>query len=338
MAAYFAMNGYDSALYARDAERVDMFPSDRVFTLKGAVNGSARVALISNDMQQVVQDAFLIMVTTPAQYQEVVAQAMAPYLQDGQTVVLNPGRTFGSFVFQKKLVECGLKADIDLAEAETFIFTCRCEENAHPVLYGIKENVRLAALDPARTKRVLDTLNPVLPQFIPADTALETGFENLGMVLHPLPILMNITRVEVKERTLFYIEAISPLVANAIERLDSERVAVAAAYGQKCETAYEWLGSRYGARGATLYERIQNNPAYHHIYAPTDIDTRYIYEDILTGCVPVCCAGKHAGVDTPVIESVIRWATTIYQFDFMGKGRNDLKIDFDAMLKNYGGR
>ena len=39
-----------------------------------------------------------------------------PYLVDGQTVVLNPGRTFGTYVFEKTLRENGCKADILLGK------------------------------------------------------------------------------------------------------------------------------------------------------------------------------------------------------------------------------
>jgi len=41
MAAYFAYLGYKVTLYAREAERVDMFPDNR-FVLSGEVFGEAR--------------------------------------------------------------------------------------------------------------------------------------------------------------------------------------------------------------------------------------------------------------------------------------------------------
>ena len=73
---------------------------------------------------------------------------MAPFLVDGQLVVLNPGRTLGTYVFDKTLRENGLKSRIILAETETFLFTCRCITPGYPILYAIKHDVKLAAHDP----------------------------------------------------------------------------------------------------------------------------------------------------------------------------------------------
>jgi len=88
----------------------------------------------------------------------------------------------------------------------------------------------------------------------------------------------------------------------------------------------------YGARGETLYEQIQNTQAYQTVLAPVDIDTRYIFEDIRTGCVPTSCAGHAAGVKTEVLDTLITWASILYDRDFRAEGRNDDLIDFDALL------
>lgn len=337
MAAYFANMGFSVSLYAREQERVAMFPKDRVFKLRGVAEGNPVVDFISSVMRDVIEDAHLIMVTTPTQYHEVVAREMADCLQDGQIIVLNPGRTFGTYIFKKTLDDHGCGKDIVIAEAETFVFACRCARVAEPVIHGIKEHVRVAAHDPAQTALTVDALQKVFPDIMePAPSTLHTSFSNIGMVFHPLPILLNITRVEAQEKFLYYKQGISPLVANILDRMDNERVEVANAYGIDVPSAYEWLGIHYGSEGDTLYERIQNTPAYANIYAPTDIDTRYIYEDMLTGCVPMYYAGQAIGVDTPIINSAILWASTVYGTDFIHNGRNEHKIDFAQLRKDAG--
>ena len=331
MAAYFSYLGYEVALYAREAERVDMFPSNR-FMLSGEVEAETEIALISSDMQAVVQDAHLIMVTTPAQYHHIVARAMAPHLTQGQAVVLNPGRTFGTLAFSKVLAECDCKADIMLGETDTFAFTCRCPELCKPQIYKIKDSVRLAAHDNSYAERLLGVLHGIFKMFSLAESVLHTGFSNVGMIFHPMPILMNITRVEAKEDFKFYMEGISPLVAGLLEKMDLERVMVANAYGVAVPTARQWLAECYGSRGDSLFEQIQNTAAYKTVLAPTDIDTRYIFEDILTGCVPTSCAGKAAGVGTDVLDTLIKWASILYGRDFYAEGRNETLIDFKNFI------
>jgi len=332
MAAYFAYLGYRVALYAREAERVDMFP-DFKFTLSGVINAEADVELVSSDMGAVVKDAELIMVTTPAQYHPIVGRAMAPHLVDGQALVLNPGRTFGTLAYSKVLSECGSKADILLGETDTFTFTCRCPELRKPQIYKIKDAVRLAAHDNSYADQLLSIMHEIFGMYSLAESVLYTGFSNIGMIFHPMPILMNITRVEAKEDFKFYVQGISPLVAGILEKMDLERITVANAYGVTVPTAKRWLEECYGSRGRSLYEKIQNTDAYKTVLAPTDIDTRYIFEDILTGCVPMSCAGKAAGVQTEVIDTLIRWASILYGRDFRAEGRNENLIDFESFLK-----
>ena len=331
MAAYFSYLGYNVALYAREAERVDMFP-DNHFVISGAVEAETDVELISSDMERVVKDAYLIMVTTPAQYHPIVARAMAPHLIDGQAVILNPGRTFGTYAFSKVLTECGCKASIMLGETDTFTFTCRCPELRKPQIYKIKDSVRLAAHDNSYAERLLGIIHEIFNMFSLAESVLYTGFSNIGMIFHPMPILMNITRVEAKEDFKFYVQGISQLVAGILEKMDVERVMVANAYGVKVPTARQWLAEAYGSRGDSLYEQIQNTDAYKTVLAPTDIDTRYIFEDILTGCVPTSCAGSEAGVRTEVLDTLIKWASIIYGRDFKAEGRNENLIDFKKFL------
>jgi len=331
MAAYFKYLGFNVALYAREAERVDMFP-DNIFTLSGVVEAEVDIDLISADMGKVVKDAFLIMITTPAQYHPIVARAMAPHLTDGQAVVLNPGRTFGTMAFSQVLSECGCRANILLGETDTFTFTCRCIELRKPIIYKIKDVVRLAAHDQSYADELLAITHEVFKMYSLAESVLYTGFSNIGMIFHPLPILMNLTRVEAKEEYKYYMQCISPLVAEVLERLDLERVAVANAYGVAVPSARQWLADCYGSRGFSLYEQIQNTKAYQDVLMPTDMFTRYIFEDIPTGCVPVSCAGRAAGVQTEIMDTMVRWSSLLYGRDFRAEGRNENLIDFEQFL------
>lgn len=330
MAAYLSHKGYSVSLYAREPERVSMFASNR-FHLHGEIEAEAAIDLISCDMAEVIRDASIILVTTPAQYHSVIATYMAGSLQDGQMVVLNPGRTLGTYEFDRTLRGLNCRAQILLGETDTFVFTCRCKKPGHPHIYGIKHNLAVAGHLPEDTEPLRARMAELFGEAVAAESVLHTGLSNVGMLFHPLPILMNITRVEAKEEFLYYKEGISPMVADILTRMDKERVAVAAALGIRVPTVMEWLESHYGSAGDTLYERIQNTKAYQEVLAPTDIDTRYIFEDIQTGCVPVSCLGKRLGIETRVIDSVIAWASAVYGRDFMSTGRNEDRIDYEAI-------
>lgn len=332
MAAYIALKGYSVSLYAREQERVEMFPNN-LFELNGILNDTAVIDLISCNMEQVIKGAYLILVTTPAQYHSAVASQMAPYLKDGQAVVLNPGRTFGTCEFSQVLEQKGCIAEILLGEADTFVFTCRCEEPGHPHIYDMKSKVKIAAHKKENTQVLTDMMNNLFQNMESAQSILHTGLSNIGIIFHPLPTLMNLTRIEAKEIFRYYIDGISPLVANILEELDNERLETAEKAGISILSVCDWLKERYGSTGKNLYECIQNTHAYANVMAPFDIDTRYIYEDIQTGCVPVSCLAKELGVKTKIMDSAISWASIIYKRDFYEHGRNSSKLDFKKILR-----
>ena len=333
MAAYFANMGYSVSLYVREEERATMFPKDKVFRLRGLVRGDPVVDLISHDMKTVTTNAHLIMVTTPAQYHHIIAREMASCLEDGQIIILNPGRSFGTYVFEKMLSQYNCQAKVIIAETDTFVFACRCEKVAEPYIHGFKKRLNVAAHKKNDTPTVAKVLSLKFPNIVrPVASTVYTSFSNIGLVFHPLPFLLNITRAERRERFFIYAEGITPLVADMLERLDAERVAVARAFGADVLPAFDWLKEHYGAEGGSLYERIQNTEAYMKIIAPVDLYSRYIFEDIPTGLVPISFAGKAIGCATPVIDSAIAWAGSIYGMDFRKDGRNDEMIDFGALI------
>lgn len=331
IAAFIALKGHYVSLYAREKERVDMF-ANNLFHIKGIINDVASIGLISCDMEEVIKDAYLILVTTPAQYHFAVAKEMALYLKTGQVVVLNPGRTFGTYEFNQVLEQNGCNADILLGEADTLVFTCRCDKPGNPHIYEIKKKVKIAGHKKAYTKEITDIMNEIFHDMESAPSVLHTGLSNIGVIFHPLPTLMNITRIEAKEVFRYYIDGISPLVANILEELDKERLETARKAGIELLSVCEWLKERYGSTGNNLYECIQNTHAYSSVLAPFDIDTRYIHEDVQTGCVPISCLAKEMGVKTKIMDSAISWASIIYKKDFYECGRNNKKLDIRKII------
>ena len=95
----------------------------------------------------------------------------------------------------------------------------------------------------------------------------------------------------------------------------------------------DWLREKYGTQEDSLYQALQNTAAYADVYAPSDPHTRYIYEDIPTGCVPMAALGRILKVPMPVTESVIAWASTVCNVDFYALGRNEKRLDFSSLLR-----
>ena len=290
--------------------------------------------LITTDVAQAIRGVHLIMVVTPSFTHKMIAEACYSALSDGQVVVLNPGRTGGALEFLTTIRAKGCQADITIAETQTLIYSCRKTGPNAVGIFGVKKEVLLGAFPASRTQQVLDLLHPYYPQFIPAKNCLETSLSNIGALFHPTPVLLNIGRIENDTNGFrYYWDGISPSVAVLIHAIDLERQAVAEAYGVHILSAEEWLKDCYDTHGEDLYHLIQNNPAYGDIKGPTNIQVRYVTEDVPMSLVPISTLGQVAGVPTPNIDAVIQLTSSIYQTDFRSKGRCAANLGLDGMTK-----
>lgn len=156
---------------------------------------------------------------------------------------------------------------------------------------------------------------------------LRTSLENIGAMFHPSVLLFNAATIERNEVFWFYRD-MTEQVASFIERFDAERLAVGKAYGVHLLGVKEWIKFAYkDTVGDTLCERMRNNPAYHDIKSPSSIFTRQLTEDIPTGVLPIMELGKAAGVETPLLGSMIHICEALLGQDLHTNGRN---------LKNLG--
>ena len=129
-------------------------------------------------------------------------------------------------------------------------------------------------------------------------STLSTSLANFGAMLHPAPVLFNISRIEDSRASfLHYYEGITPTIARFIEKMDLERLELAAAYGVEGTDTSTWHELCYGLRGETLFETLRLNERYASLDAPSSLAHRYIYEDIPTGLVPMIALADVAGLE-----------------------------------------
>lgn len=333
IAGYLAMHDFEVALYDIDEEKVNVLNRLGGVKLEGCIHGFGKISCITTDIAEAAKDAELIMVTTIANAHKAVAQSLAPYITDGQIIVLNPGRTCGALVFKQALAEAGCKARFYLAEAQTLVYACRIVENGTVNIIGVKDEVLLSALPSADTDYVLRKINPLYPCFKKTANVLRTSLENIGAMFHPCVLLFNAATIERNEVFWFYRD-MTEQVASFIERFDSERLSVGKAYGIELLGVCDWIKFAYkNTKGQTLCERMKNNPAYRDIKSPSTIFTRQLTEDIPTGVLPIMELGHAAGVETPLLQSMIYVCEALLGQDLHTNGRNLKNLGLDGKGK-----
>src|SRR4030042_3063582 len=159
MAAHLGLMGFPTVLYNRTADHVAAIKELGGIYLEsydGGPRGFGKLNLVTSNIAQALENAQMIMIVVPSSAHGDIAKACAPYLTDGQIVILHPGRTCGAIEFSKVIRDNGCTADVTIAETETFIYASRSDGPAHSHIFRIKESVPLAELPSTRNPIVLD--------------------------------------------------------------------------------------------------------------------------------------------------------------------------------------
>jgi opine dehydrogenase len=287
----------------------------------GEIEGKGKILLATTSIKEAIKDAELIMVVVQATGHKWIAEKIAPHLEDGQIIILHPGRTFGAFEFKQELNRRNSNADVIVAEAQTFIYASRVTGPAQVKIFRIKNSIPVASIRAHLIPIVLKKLRLVYPQFVAGDNVFKTSFENIGSVFHPAITILNAGWIEDDAEFQFYHEGATESVVKVLEAIDKERVSVAEALGIRAITAKEWLYLAYSATGNNLFESMRSNNGYRGIMAPRTLKVRYLTEDVPTSLVPIASVGKKFGVETPVINSLIELASTLNRCNYWQEGR-----------------
>lgn len=331
MAAHLALNGESVFLWNRTQKNIQQISDNSVIHCDGVVRGNAKITKVSSDIGSVISN--FVMITTPSNSHKDIAKRIAPYVCEDMVVVLNPGRTFGAIEFAEELKKNGVEHLPHIAETQTIVYTCRKTGYDSTNIIAMKNEVEIAAIRGSDINYILEKMPECLfPYFKAVDSVGVTSFSNVGMILHCAPVLMNVGWIESEKVDFkYYYDGISRSIAGVLEKMDAERLNVAAAMGYKTDSVISWLKKKYGISGENLYECIRNNEAYQKIDAPPALDCRYILEDVPNGLVPIEHLGKHVGVKTPVISMIIDLASVTMNRDFRECGRGfDIEV-----LKQY---
>lgn len=326
MAGYLAKIGYKVNLFNRTLEKIIPLQKEPTIHLTGEVTGPGILNKVTSHIGEAIKDADVIMVTIPAIGHRSIAMEMATYVQDGQTLILNPGRTGGALEVYEILSKQGKSKDIVVAEAQTLIYAARMTSPNSVHIFQTKKEVTLAAIPAIKTKYVLSLINDAYPQFIEAKDVLETSINNYGAIFHPAPTLLNSGHIERGIPFQYYIDGITPSIGKFLEKMDMERMKIGRTLQVQTLSALDWLEETYEAHGISLYEGVQNTSAYKGLQAPSGLQIRYIYEDVPCSLVPMESIAHVLGFRTPAISSIIDIAQIMTGRDFRFEGRTADKL------------
>lgn len=331
MAGHLGIEGQSVCIYDVFQSTIDAINEKKGIKVQGEINGFGPLALATCDMQKAIENAHVINVVVPAVYHKDIAKSCAPFLKDGQIIVLHPGATFGAFEFKKVLENHQCRAKVTIAEALSLLYACRAEKPGHATIFGVKKSLKIASLPATDIDRVVKLLNTVFPQYEAANSILETSIGNLNAMMHPGPTVLNTSKIDSREDFLYYWEGITPIIGDFVEGLDRERIGIAEALGIEMPPLRDAYWDMYRASGDGLHEIVKDNKAYDGIKGQKTLNTRYLTEDIPTGLCPLVSLGKLLGVPVDRMETIAKLGGFLLNRDFAAEGRSVKSAGLDNL-------
>ncbi len=330
--AGFKVNFFELPQFADSFEKVLRTKEIQIQGI--SIDGVAKLNLATTDIQQAIKDAEVIFVITPAFGHKAMAEVCAPFIQDGQIIVLMPG-SGGSLEFVNIFKQRKVKREVTFAESCTLPYGARLKGPGH-VSVLINAVILPTGIFPSKkTGGVIPKLKPFYPMITPAKDVLEAAINNPNPVVHPVATLLSATRIEHSKGEFYlYTEGMTPAVARTYESLNQERLSICKALGYKLHhwDNLEFKNYNLGETEEECRYRILNTSmdatfGKDGIYAgikmkgPEHLKDRFVTEDVPYGMVLLSTLGDLLGVPTPTHDAVIQLASVINRTDYWKTGR-----------------
>jgi opine dehydrogenase len=330
--AGFKVNFFELPQFADSFEKVLRTKEIQIQGI--SIDGVAKLNLATTDIQQAIKDAEVVFVITPAFGHKAMAEVCAPFVQDGQIIVLMPG-SGGSLEFVNIFKQKKVKREVTFAESCTLPYGARLKGPGH-VSVLINAVILPTGIFPSKkTGEVIPKLKPFYPMITPAKDVLEAAINNPNPIVHPVATLLSATRIEHSKGEFYlYTEGMTPAVARTYESLNQERLSICKALGYKLHhwDNLEFKNYNLGETEEECRYRILNTSmdaafGKDGIYAgikmkgPEHLKDRFVTEDVPYGMVLLSTLGDLLGVPTPTHDAVIQLASVINRTDYWKTGR-----------------
>lgn len=281
------------------------------------------------ELDKAVSDAEVIFLSGPIHKQRTYAMVLASHLNDGQILVLAPGRSLGALETAWFLRIGGCEADVTIVETQGLPFWYEAEG---AVLNLSEAGAVVAATLPSGRPQIIQQLQRFLPNLQAVDSVLRSGFSD-GSALVEIPALLingpalgsgapvvPMGGQPLDENHTFAALAGAEQTA-VINQLAAERHAVATQFGVRdLPSAEEWLHTHAGAmRGAGARG------------VPDQQQAKELLRDgVIGSLVPLLSAAQITGTDTPMTHAMVTLVTSVLGVDVAAAGRRLDTIGINA--------
>lgn len=333
------------------SKKIEIIPGWEINLRDFKRNGIAEIDVATTDMEEALDGVGLIAISVPAVGHKLFFERMIPYLKDGQAVTVFPDN-FGSLMLRKMLREKGKDLNIIIGGWSSMPYAARLVQPGKIMIYCRTLSLRGDALPSNDCNKFFEIMEGFPPfatvDIKKGDTVIGIGLDNPNPPVHCPGVLLNVGAIENAGRVEkiygddekkdydLYGDGISPSVAKVQLQFYKEQRQIAEALGIKI---VEYDDRLFMNRGSVMYMAylgeekgffpfekplppVAELRKHGMTTGPWTVQTRYFTEDIPVGAYVAYQLAKKFGVETPVVESVIRLGSVVCGTNFLATGRS----------------
>ncbi len=302
---------------------------------------------VTADPSEAVPGRAAIVFAAPGAWYEDSARLVAPYLEDGQLVLVNQG-----------LVGVALRVAHALAATRATVRVLIGEMAGQAYMVGepaaegkpagngpgagsspsevevflVSKPTLFAGMPSEETAEALAVASQLYPGLTPAQNVLETSLSSVAAILYPPPVLLNVGTIQRSGRDFsLFEEGVTPAVAELMRAADEERMILVRSLGFGAVGLLDWLAqrghvSRTAAEAHSFYEAFHAGEPLRDVKAPASLEDHTFLDAVGSGLVPLAELGQLLGLGTPVIDALITMGSLV-----TGRSYRTVGVTLDRM-------
>lgn len=327
VAVVLETNGHKPTLWSPSGKRASKGIS---LIAQGAINGTFKPQTATS-AKELAEDSDVILFALPVNGHKKTMDAISPYIDQCQQVIISSHASFSALYLAQKLAKRNV--EIPIIAWNTTAVTARQPDIDSVNITSLRDKIEIVTIPHHLSEQGLSLCKLLFDsEFEKKDALIEIILSNLNPEVHMGMALCNITRMEQGEDWCQR-KNVTPTVGRLIEALDTERLAIAEAYGYKINSILE----KYKASSNTQNSLSSINQSLHTnraIMGPKTIESRYVLEDVPYGLLVMVKLGTLAGVPTPIHEAGITLFSALYGHDFTSENTLLTTLDIDKLTSD----
>lgn len=303
-----------------------LIKKEKGYNVKDETNNGNRFwvnpEFITKDVKKAVSSGDMLFVATTTLQHEYVAKLIAPYVKNGQIIVLVPGY-MGSLIFKQYIDK-----DVIYIECETTAYNGRIIDSLYARITFYNPRNAISVLPVSKKDQMLEILSSMFDNTrYTRNHILESAIHNPNLIVHTIGMLLSASRIEYSKGEFWmYREAFTHSVIKVINAFDVQKNRVLNVFG--CESLDYFEAAKWRNEVDLEKDAMEVFQAFaaSSNKGPTSLEHRYLLEDVPAGLCLFSSIGEVAGIETTIADSIINLTSALLGKDFWTEGRTIQKL------------